>query len=547
MLKYKELIKYCRHKRLRNLLCLFVIFFNLFFSALSQNENQDNQKVKKVYLLHADTLIFDKKVSSDYHVLKGDVQFRQDSAYMYCDSAYFYEGNNSFDAFGNVKMEQGDTLFVYGDVLYYDGNDGLARLRDNVRMINNDVVLTTDSLNYDRYLNIGYFFDGGTITNMDNILNSIYGEYSPDTKMAIFEDDVELINPKFIRYSNNLEYNTETGVADIVGPSEIVSDSNTIYSDKGWYDTKSDVAMLLNRSQIVGTGQMLTGDTIYYDRNTGYGEVFGNMLLNDSVRHLILEGGYGYYNELTENAFATKRAVAIEYSGTDSLFLHADTLKSSVIDNSRILQAYYGVRFFRPDGQGVCDSLKYSTADSTIVMYDNPVLWNQNYQIYGDTIFISMNDSTIEKVKIKDFSFMVQQKTKDFYDQITGKVMDIYFTNGAIRQLDVSGNVQTIFFPEEDGGKSFTGMNRVESSFMTANIFDQKLQKLIMKPKANGSLTPIPMLTSAILHLDQFRWYDNLRPKTKDDIFRKVEMTQEQKVEKTNYFTNVELEGNTDD
>ena len=404
---------------MKKLLCLFVIFFsslNLFFA---QDQTEEQEKIKKVYLLHADTLNFDKTVSQDYFVLRGDVRFRQDSSYMYCDSAYFYEANNSFDAFGNVRMEQGDTLFVYGDVLYYDGNEGLARLRDNVKMINNDVVLTTDSLNYDKILNIGYFFDGGTITNLDNILTSIYGEYSPDTKMAIFEDDVVLENPRFNLYSNNLEYNTVTGVADIIGDSEIVSDSNTIYSDKGWYDTKTDKAMLLNRSKIVGSGQLLIGDTIYYDRNTGFGVVFGDMFLNDSVRSIILQGNYGYYNEITEYAFATQKAYATEYSTTDSLFLHADTLKSTVNDDARILQAYYGVRFFKTDGQGVCDSLKYSTADSTIVMYRNPVLWNQNYQIYGDTIFIHMNDSTIEKVKIKDFSFMAQHKMDDYYDQIT--------------------------------------------------------------------------------------------------------------------------------
>ena len=540
--------KIYRHKSFKILLCLFVVFFMVLENLVSQQNNQNSEvKTKKVYLIHADTLDFNKKISAEYHVLRGNVQFRQDSAYMYCDSAYFYEGNNSFDAFGNVKMEQGDTLFVYGDVLYYDGNDGLARLRDNVRMINNDVVLTTDSLNYDRFLNIGYFFDGGQITNMDNVLTSVYGEYSPDTKIATFEDNVVLVNPKFTLYSNILEYNTDDGIADILGESTIVSDDNIIYSDKGWYDTRTDNAMLLNRSRIVGDGQLLTGDTIFYDRTSGFGEVFGNMFMNDSIRKLILQGGYGYYNEITESAFATQRAYATEYSSTDSLFLHADTLKSTVDDEARILQAYYGVRFFRNDGQGVCDSLKYSTADSTIVMYDNPVLWNQNYQLYGDTIFIFMNDSTIEKVKIKDFSFMAQQKTKDFFDQITGKEMDIYFNAGELSRLDVKGNVETIFFPEEDGGKSFTGMNKVESSFLTSTFVDRKLDRLVMKPKANGSLTPIPMLSSGSVHLAQFRWYDNLRPKNKMDIFRNVHMTEEQIIKTNNYFTKEELEGTTDD
>ncbi len=512
-----------------------------------QPGNNPEERKKKVYLLHADTLTFNKKVSADYRVLKGNVEFRQDSAYMYCDSAYFYEGNNSFDAFGNVRMEQGDTLFVYGDVLYYDGNEALARLRDNVKMINNDVVLTTDSLNYDRIHNICYFFEGGKIVNLDNVLTSIYGEYSPDTKIAVFEDDVVLENPQFTLYTNILEYNTENGIADIVGESTIISENNTIYSDKGWYDTRTDNAMLLNRSRIVGEGQLLTGDTIFYNRPSGIGEVFGNMFLNDSIRSLILHGGYGRYNEITEFAFATQKAYAVEYSSPDSLFLHADTLKSTVEEENRLLQAYYGVRFFRQDAQGVCDSLKYSTADSTIVMYDNPILWNQNYQIYGDTIFIQMNDSTIEKVRIKDFSFMAQQKTKDFYDQITGNVMDIYFTDGELTLLDVKGNVQTILFPEEDGGKSYVGMNKAESSYMTAKFLNKKTERVVMKPKPTATLTPIPMLAAGSTQLSQFRWYDNLRPKSKSDIFKIVKMTEEQIIKTTNYFTKEELEGTADD
>lgn len=96
--------------------------------------NGRSAKKEKVYLLHADSLTFDAEQSADYRVLHGNVQFRKDSMYMYCDSAYFYEANNSLDAFSNVRMEQGDTLFIYGDVLYFDGNEQIARLRDNVRM-----------------------------------------------------------------------------------------------------------------------------------------------------------------------------------------------------------------------------------------------------------------------------------------------------------------------------------------------------------------------------------------------------------------------------
>ena len=80
--------KIYRHKSFKILLCLFVVFFMVLENLVSQQNNQNSEvKTKKVYLIHADTLDFNKKISAEYHVLRGNVQFRQDSAYMYCYSA----------------------------------------------------------------------------------------------------------------------------------------------------------------------------------------------------------------------------------------------------------------------------------------------------------------------------------------------------------------------------------------------------------------------------------------------------------------------------
>ena len=92
--------------------------------------------VTLIYLENSESLSFDKLLKPDVQVLVGEVRFRHDNALLYCDSAYFYEKANSLDAFGNVRIVQGDTLFVYGDLLYYDGNTKLARVRHNVRMVN---------------------------------------------------------------------------------------------------------------------------------------------------------------------------------------------------------------------------------------------------------------------------------------------------------------------------------------------------------------------------------------------------------------------------
>ncbi len=480
----------------------------------------------KVYLIRADEWSFDKKLGPDYQVIRGNVCFRKDSMYMYCDSAYLYESDNSLDAYGNVRMEQGDTLFIYGDKLIYNGKTQIARLRESVRMINRDVTLYTDSFNYELDPNFGYYFTGGKIINGENTLTSVFGRYSPDTKIATFRDDVLLVNERATLTSDTLHYNTETKVADIVGPTVIRSDSNTIYSTAGWYNTETDQAMLLKRSRLVGESQTLTGDTLFYDRNKGDGEAFGNMSLRDSVHHLILQGQYGFYNEKTEYAFTTDSARILEFSGTDTLYMHADTIRMERLpDSTRLVQAYHGVRFFRNDAQGVCDSVAFLSRDSLITLYDTPVLWSGTQQLTGDSIQVFLNDSTIDHAFIPSAAFAVDHKEGNYYDQLSGTEMKIYFTDGLMSRIDVSGNVRTIYYPMERDS-TYTGHNWLESSFLSMYLKDQKLDKLVMWPAVSGRMTPIPELKEDVLYLPGFVWYDRVRPTDKDDIFRKPEAVQ---------------------
>ena len=493
-------------------------------------------KKTKVYLIHSNTLSFDKAVKPDAQILNGDVCFRHDSSYMYCDSAYFFEQTNSLEAFSNVRMEQGDTLFVYGDYLFYDGNTQVAYLRENVRMENGQVTLFTDSLNYERIPNIGYYFEGGLIVDSLNQLSSFYGQYSPETKLAVFNDSVQVENPDFTLYSDTLHYDTESKVATILGPSVIVSDSGTIHTSRGWYDTVNNTSLLLDQSQVESGEKILIGDSIFYNRDTGMGEVYGNMSLIDTAQHVTLQGEYGYYNEQTGYAFATDSARFLEYSQGDTLFLHADTLQMVTVDSLyREIKAYYGVRFYRIDMQGVCDSMQFNTRDSVLYMYTEPVLWNEQYQLYGDTIAIYMNDSTIEYAHVIQFAFAAQHVDSSYYNQLKGNDLKAYFEGQAVHQIDVAGNAESIFYPlEKDGAK--VGMNETKSGFLTIWVKDNKLDKLKIWPSPVGSMTPIPDLKPDQKMLKDFYWFDYLRPKNRDDIYEVVKRKATESPKRSNKF-----------
>ena len=520
-----------------SVLCLFG--FCLLAQVRPAKKGEQKPAKSKVYLLHSDVL---KKSplnpDPDAQILIGNVAFRHDSVYMYCDSACFYEKTNSLEAFDNVKMVQGDTLFLYGDYLFYDGNTQIAQVRYNVRMENKNTTLLTDSLNYDRIYNLGYYFDGGTLMDEENVLTSEWGEYSPATKISVFNYDVKLVNPKFTLTSDTLRYSTATKIANILGPSDIVSDANHIYSELGFYNTQIGQAELLDRSVLTNEGKRLTGDSLFYDRVKGYGEAFDNVIMTDTVNKNMLTGDYCYYNELTKYAFATKKAVAVDYSQGDSLFMHADTLQMytyylNTDSMFRETRAYHKVRMYRTDVLGVCDSLVFSSKDSCLTMYYDPILWNNNQQLLGEKIMIYMNDSTIDWAHIQNQALSVEQLDSTSYNQVTGKEMKAWFQGGEMRKVDVIGSVRLVYYPMESDS-TLIGMNVSETSLLNMFLENRKMKKMIMSPKSNGTLYPMLQRPPEKMKLDNFVWFDYIRPLDKEDIFEWRGKKARQELKKSN-------------
>ena len=491
----------------------------------------DRNQTNKVFLENADLLKANEAISRDYQVLKGNVRFRRGEMYMFCDSAYFYAETSSLDAFGNVRMTQGDTLWVYSDVLHYYGDQGVAELRSNVRLENRSTTLVTDALDYEINSNVGYYFDGGTIVdNRNNTeLKSQYGRYELDTKQAEFSRNVHLVNDRYEMFTDLLEYNTQSHIAHITSETLIISDSNTINTTNGWYNTSADDATLYERALIKAKdGKTLQGDTVYYNRNRNYGEARGDVIITDPSNKVILDGDYGYHDDNAHYSYVTGRARAREFSQKDTIYLHADTLCTLINyvvrdsldgDSVRVLRAFNQVRFFRNDVQGICDSLQLSEADTIINMYNHAVVWNLERQIFGDEINVHLNDSAADWATLPTGGFMAEHLGEIYYDQLSGKKMKAWFEDKELRRLDVDGNVQVIMFPQEKDS-TYNKMINAESSYMRLNLKPkQEVDRITMWPEVSGKVTPLYLAKKADLYLPQFQWYDALRPKTPDDIY----------------------------
>ena len=295
--------------------------------ARKRTQRKKAEQDKRVYLVHADNLHYDQYLNGDAQVLNGNVHFRHVGANLYCDSAHFYEQSNSFEAFGHVKMVQGDTLRLTSDYAFYNGDDQLAQARRNVVLKHRKTTLYTDSLDYDRMYSFGNFFEGGKLVDGKTTLTSDWGEYHTDSKVAMFYYDVHLKDNKMYLTTDSLYYDTRTSTAHIVGPSTIISGGSNIYSENGYYNTRTEQSQLYGRSIIKDQGRTLIGDSVYHNAKDGTNYAFRNVIFNDSVNKNMLTGDYLEYNDSTGYAMATKNAVTVDFSQKDSLFMHADTLK----------------------------------------------------------------------------------------------------------------------------------------------------------------------------------------------------------------------------
>lgn len=517
---------YFKHKLnryVKQFVCLvYLLCFCTAWTYTNKEKAPEDEDKSKIYLLHSDVL-YKNQQDPRAEVLVGNVSLKHDGVFLYCDSAKFYREDNSFDAFGNVRMVQGDTLTLVSDTLFYEGFEMQAHARGNVRLDHKKTRLETENLDYDRIYGVGMYLEGGTLYDGDNVLVSDWGQYTPSTHEAFFTDNVQLTNPQFTLISDTLYYYSDTEIARIVTPTNINSKDGTfVYGNRGTYDTKNGKAYLLDRSYIIKDMRKIVGDSLHSDKNTGIDEAFGNVILTDDENYCALTGNYCQYDENTGNAVATDSAVVMEYSSPDTLYVHGDTLKMFTFNLNtdsvyRNIHAYHRVRMFRTDVQAVCDSLVSLELDSCTYLYGQPILWNESQQIFGEEIRVYNNDSTINWIHIINQAMTIEKKDSVSYNQVASKEMFCYFKDGEIEHNEAKGNVYVAYFMDEDDGNRI-GMNYTETTELKLYMEKKKVVKIWM-PASTGQMYPTLMIPSDKRYLQNFAWFDYIRPTDKDDIF----------------------------
>lgn len=452
-----------------------------------------------------------------FRKLIGNVVFKQGTTTVYCDSSYFFNRENKMEAFGRVRIVDGDSVTITSKKLIYEGNIGKARLRDDVVYRSGNRTLYTDILDYDLILKVANFREKGRLVDDQNTLTSDNGLFFTRSDFAVFYIGVKLVAPDYTLLADTLEYSTVTKIAVTKGNTEIESkDGTRVKAAAGEFKTAKDQT-IFEQGKIETDDYILIAREIFLDDLNQYYRAIGDVVLTSKNDDVIIIGEEGIYDQSLGVSKIFGNPIMKKLMQKDTFFMSADTLvaiEDDSVKNERIL-AYPKIKFFERTIQGKADSAAYFQSDSMLYLYDDPVLWNGNSQMIADSIDMLFANDLIEEMQLRKNSFLISKDTLGQFNQIKGRSMKAYFDQSVIQAIDVNGNGESLYYALE-GDSLLMGMNKIFCSNMRIRFRKGKLTNISFYKSPEAQFIPPHELSSSDTRLEGFNWRGSERPELHD-------------------------------
>lgn len=468
---------------------------------------QEGKILQIVYGDRSDFLTVDSL--HKYATLVGKAHVFQEKTHFYADSMVVNQVDNTLEAFGNVHINDADSVHTYAQYVKYLGKEKKAFLKKKVRLTDGKGELTTDELEYDVTLKIGTYLKGGKLVNKKTTLTSKEGYYYGDTKDVLFKQKVVLIDPEYKVVTDTLQYNTSTEIATFTSPTIIYSDSGrrTVKTRQGYFDMKNKRGILNKRSVIEDSTYTFTADDMAIDDSTKQDEFRGNAVYRgkDTAKGFDLIANNIKTDRKKDILLATQKPILLIKQSRDSVFVSADTLYSarlsdllktrkvpvvrdSIADTLRPIaftdsaakKGRVDSSLFKP---GINSQLSKPVKDSSIKKdsssnkyfeaYFNVKIYSDSLQAVCDSLFYSFEDSVFRLFR----NPVIWAKQ----NQITGDTIYLYTKNQKPERLYVFENAMAI-------GKvdSTIYFNQAKATTINALFYDGKISFIRLKGNAES-------------------------------------------------------------
>ncbi|MCW5515848.1 OstA-like protein [Muriicola sp. Z0-33] len=450
------------------------------------------------------------------------VQFEHQGADLWCDLAIFYQKENRLIAAGNIRLQQGDSVNMTSKRIDYDGNLKLAKAKEDVVLRNSDMTLRTDTLYFDRAVQEAYYNTSGTVVDSANTLTSEIGKYFMEIKKYQFLDSVFIRNPEYTLESERLDYYTNTKNAYMYGPSTITGEAYKIYCERGFYDTKIESGYGIKNTKINYNNRIIEGDSVYFDKASEFASATNNIKVTDTINNGVIEAHYAEVFKAKDSVFATYRAVSKSLVEQDTLYMHGDTLMITGKPEDRIIRAFRNSKFYKTDLSGKCDSIHFEQRTGITQLIKNPVMWNVENQMTGDSIHFKFDMETekLDSMKVINNAFIISLDSisKTGYNQAKGKDMFGKFIENELKIVDLVKNTEVIYYMYNDD-QELVGINKTICSAIRMTMANNDIEEIKFITNPDGDIFPDKDLPLNSRKLKGFIWRGDERILTKDDIF----------------------------
>lgn len=511
---------------------IFTVFF--IFNSVNAQEEKDNGKIK---IENSDFVDRNQIEIPGATVFTGNVNVVHNGVHIFCNKAYYFDEEDYIKAFGNVRINQGDSLQMNSRYAEYDGKKELAFATGDVFLRSPESTLTTDTIYFDKKNQMAFYNSYGTIVNKENTLKSKSGRYFVESKKYQFNTKVVVTNPKAKIETNHLDYYENSGHAYVFGPSTITNQGNVIYTENGFYDTKKNVGKLKKNSKISYDNKIIEGDDLFYDQSRNFSRAINNVKITDTVNDLVAKGHYAemWRNTQTrkDSIILTKRAVVVTKVENDSLYMHGKKILVTGPPEDRTIRAFNNVRFYKTDMSGKCDSIHSNNKKALTQLIGNPVIWNNDNQMTGDLMHLIGNNASeqLDSLKVLNNAFLIQKDTlsKNGYNQVKGQNLFGKFKDNELSEVDIIKNAEVIYYMYNDDNE-LIGIDKKKCSKINMQISNNQIDSVTAFNDVESNLYPEAEFPENARKLRGFIWRGDERIKSKDDIFPEEENVLHEKI-----------------
>ncbi len=401
----------------------FIMLILIYGIASAQEDNRIN--------VNGDTLVGKMINGENVREVHGHVVITQGAVRITCDKAIQYIARNQVELIGNVVVTQ-DSIVIKTDRGFYYGDTKTAYSISNIWLTDGHVQLS-----------------------------SVNGYYYFDEKHSYFYSNVKLVDSLSTLISDKLDYYDNSDKSIAVGNVIVQDTASTVLSDSLIHFRNEKITYAYKHVRI-------------YDPNNKLA-IFGNELENHDENK---------YSRISGSPFLVK--IDTTSTGMLDTLLISSKLMEAYDDSTKRLIATDSVRILRQNFASINGQTFYYRQEQSLQTFRRendsspPVVWNENTQLTGDSIFVYLKDNRLDWMDIR-FNASIISTNKDSvnrFDQVSGKKIKLFFNNGDLERTEVEGNVLSIYYlyeDEEPNGLLKSSSERAKIFFKNKEVNDVRL------------------------------------------------------------------------